>query len=75
MMTTPFFTVRQLTGVTGWQARLEGSQEWHPVAAWANVLFTIPGDQAFELILPCIATDGGCIEPTDLAAEIREAAK
>ncbi|WP_392336188.1 hypothetical protein [Pantoea stewartii] len=73
-MSTPFYKVRLLAPSLGWQLRLEDESGWRPVAAWANVEISIDGDRV-ELILPCVATRDGCIEPTDLAAEIRETTK
>ncbi|HHS9739316.1 TPA: hypothetical protein ACTW90_001691 [Raoultella ornithinolytica] len=71
MMSTPFYKVRQLASSAGWQLRLEGHSEWVPVAAWANVEMRIGGD-IVEIIIPCVASRDGCIEPTDMAEEIRE---
>ncbi|ECC2869871.1 hypothetical protein TE07_002196 [Salmonella enterica subsp. enterica] len=70
MMSTPFYKVRQLAFVHGWELQIEGESEWQPVAAWANVEIHINGDTT-EVILPCVITDG-CLEPTDLAIDIRE---
>ncbi|MFX2609527.1 hypothetical protein [Enterobacter mori] len=71
MMSTPFYKVRLLTSSVGWQLRLEDETRWLSVAAWASVEMDIDGD-VVEIILPCVATPDGCIEPTDLATEIRE---
>lgn len=74
MMSTPFYRVRQLSHSSGWQLRLENESDWRPVAAWANVEIKISG-AVVEVILPCMATRDGCLEPTDLATEIREVTK
>ena len=71
MMSTPFHKVRQLASSSGWQLRFEGRSDWLPIAAWANVEMCIDGDTV-EIIIPCVASRDGCIEPTDMAAEIRE---
>lgn len=71
MMSTPFYSLVMLTSAAGWMARLENSAEWLKVAAWAVVKINEPGNQEYELILPCIATRDGCLEPTDMAEEIR----
>ncbi|WP_249452006.1 hypothetical protein, partial [Escherichia coli] len=71
MMSTPFYKVRQLASSSGWQLRFEGRSDWLPIAAWANVEMCIDGDTV-EIIIPCVASRDGCIEPTDMAAEIRE---
>lgn len=74
MMSTPFYKVRLLAPSSGWQLQLENESGWRAVAARASVESCIDGDTV-EIILPCVATRDGCIEPTDLATEIREVAK
>lgn len=71
MMSTPFYKVRQLAFVHGWELQIEGQTEWRAAAAWANVEMHINGD-TIEVILPCVVTNDGCLEPTDLATTIRE---
>lgn len=53
----------------GWVAKF-GDSKWHPVAAWAVVVLTLPDSDECELILPCLVCDNGCLEPTDEATEV-----
>uniref|UniRef100_UPI00398C57D2 hypothetical protein n=1 Tax=Salmonella enterica TaxID=28901 RepID=UPI00398C57D2 len=55
----------------GWRLRFEWSSDWVHIAAVANVEMCIEGDTV-EMIIPCVASRAGCIEPTDMEAEIRE---
>ncbi|MDI5434748.1 isochorismatase family protein, partial [Salmonella enterica subsp. enterica serovar Kentucky] len=49
--------------------RFEGRSDWLPIAAWANVEMCIDGDTV-EIIIPCVASRDGCIEPLIIAGTI-----